>query len=99
MLFAMLLIKPSSFILYNLEKNVCSKSLTLLQDIFWNFLSLDENLVCDQYWAVLVGLFIVHHASSLRHTSNFVSCPVKIQLQTEKYFATINIPSCGNKLL
>lgn len=51
----------------------------------------------EQYF--LVGLFIVHHASSLRHTGNFVICPAKIQLQIEKYFATINIASCGNKLL
>lgn len=54
MLFAMLLIKPSSFILYNLEKNVCSKSLTLLQDIFWNFLQLASCIIVDsKYWTSL----------------------------------------------
>lgn len=43
---------------------------------------------------------MMYHASRLRHTGNFVICPVnEIQLQIEKHFVTIDIASCGNKLL
>ena len=62
----MLLMKPPSFILYNLEKK---KGLLQVvnppRKFSWNFSSLDENPVCNQYCMVL-SCGVIHWAPCIQ---------------------------------